>query len=216
MDANTPVTLPLINAQAPEFTAPSTFGEISLSDYKGKWVVLFSHPADFTPVCTTEFIGFSKAAPQLAEMNVQLIGLSIDSVYSHIAWARSIEQNFGVKVSFPIIADLSMDVAKKFGMIHPGVSETAAVRAVFVIDPEQKIRAIIYYPMTAGRLIGEVVRLIQALQLNDATGLATPANWQPGDQCIVGPPKTQADAEARMSSDYQVTDWYFSKTDCPV
>jgi len=213
---DTEVSLPRINEPAPQFTAPTTHGKVSLSDYAGKWVVLFSHPADFTPVCTTEFIGFAKAAPQLAALNTQLIGLSIDSVYSHIAWARSIQQNFGVEVTFPIIADLSMDVATKYGMIHPGASQTAAVRAVFVIDPEQNIRAMIYYPLTTGRVIGEIVRLVQALQLNGAHGLATPEGWQPGDQCIVPPPGTQAAAAARMGEDYEVTDWYFSKTDCPV
>ncbi len=215
MDTTT-ASLPRINEPAPQFTAPTTHGEVSLSDYKGKWVVLFSHPADFTPVCTTEFIGFAKAAEDLAAINTQLIGLSIDSVYSHIAWARSIEQNFGVTVSFPIIADLSMDVAVKYGMIHPGASKTAAVRAVFVIDPDQNIRAMIYYPLTTGRVIAEVVRLVKALQLNAAHGLATPEGWQPGDKCIVPPPATQADAAARMDSGYEVTDWYFSKTECPA
>lgn len=209
------VALPRINEPAPEFTAPSTHGEIRLSDYKGKWIVLFSHPADFTPVCTTEFIAFAKAAPEFEKMSTQLIGLSIDSVYSHIAWERSIEQHFGVKITFPIIADLSMDVATKFGMIHPGADTTAAVRAVFVIDPEQKVRAILYYPMSAGRWVEEIKRLVQALQLNARAGLATPEGWHPGDKCIVPPPGTAKDAEERMKSRYEVTDWYFSKTDCP-
>lgn len=208
--------LPRINEPAPAFTAPSTHGQISLSDYAGKWVVLFSHPADFTPVCTTEFIGFAKLADEFRGMGCELIGLSIDSVYSHIAWIRSIEQNFGVKVTFPVIADLSMDVATKYGMIHPGASATAAVRAVFVIDPQQNIRAMIYYPLTTGRVIEEVKRLVQALQLNSSAGLATPEGWQPGDKCIVPPPLTQAAAEERVKSDYEVTDWYFSKTDCPT
>jgi peroxiredoxin (alkyl hydroperoxide reductase subunit C) len=208
--------MPRINEPAPQFKAPSTHGEISLSDYKGKWVVLFSHPADFTPVCTTEFIGFAKKADAFAKINTQLIGVSIDSVYSHIAWVRSIEQNFDVKVTFPIIADLSMDVAHKFGMVHPGASTTAAVRAVFVIDPHQNVRAMIYYPLTTGRVIGEVYRLVQALQLNTEKGLATPEGWQPGDKCIVPPPLTTMAAEERMKSKYEVTDWYFSKTDCPT
>lgn len=205
-------SLPRLNEPAPGFTAPSTHGEISLSDYKGKWVVLFSHPADFTPVCTTEFIGFAKETDAFAEMNTQLIGLSIDSVYAHIAWMRSIEKHFDVKVKFPVIADLSMDVAGKYGMLHPGASSTATVRTVFVIDPDQNVRAMIYYPLTTGRVIGEVKRLVQALQLNSEKGLATPEGWQPGDACIVPPPGTMDAASERMESDYEVTDWYFSKT----
>ena len=210
-----PVSLPRLNEPAPQFTAPSTVGEIKLSDYEGKWVVLFSHPADFTPVCTTEFVGFARAASDFAALNTQLIGLSIDSVYSHIAWTRSIEQHFDVKVTFPVIADLSMDVAHKYGMIHPGASATAAVRCVFVIDPKQNVRAMMYYPLTTGRVIGEVKRLVQALQLNTEHGLATPEGWLPGDKCIVPPPPTAKAAAERMESSYEVTDWYFSKTDCP-
>jgi peroxiredoxin (alkyl hydroperoxide reductase subunit C) len=210
-----PQVLPRLNEPAPEFTAPTTHGEISLSDYKGKWVVLFSHPADFTPVCTTEFVGFAKEAESFAEMNTQLIGLSIDSIYSHIAWIRSIKEHFDVDVTFPVIADLSMDVSTKYGMIHPGASTTAAVRCVFVIDPEQNIRAMMYYPLTTGRVIGEVKRLVQALQLNTKHGLATPEGWMPGDKCIVPPPVTASGAEERVASSYEVTDWYFSKTECP-
>jgi len=215
MSESLQTTIPRINEPAPQFTAPSTHGEISLSDFKGKWVVLFSHPADFTPVCTTEFVGFAKAAADFARLETQLIGLSIDSVYSHIAWIRAIEQHFGVAVTFPVIADLSMSVASKYGMIHPGASATAAVRAVFVIDPAQNIRAMIYYPLTTGRMISEVVRLVEALQLNAKHSLATPEGWSPGDACIVPPPLTQAAAEQRMQSKYEVTDWWFSKTTCP-
>lgn len=210
------VSIPRLNEAAPQFTAPSTHGEIKLSDYKGKWVVLFSHPADFTPVCTTEFVGFARNAERFKALDTQLIGLSIDSVYAHIAWIRSIEQHFGVKVTFPVIADLSMDVASKYGMVHPGASTTAAVRAVFVIDPKQNLRAMIYYPLTTGRTIDEVVRLVEALQLNEKHGLATPEGWKPGDKCIVPPPTTAADAEKRVKSEYEVTDWYFSKTTCPT
>ncbi|MEZ4454846.1 MAG: peroxiredoxin [Nannocystaceae bacterium] len=208
-------TIPRINEPAPQFTAPSSHGEISLKDYKGKWVVLFSHPADFTPVCTTELVGFARAAEDFAAINTQLLGLSIDSVYSHIAWVRAMEQHFGVRIPFPMIADLSMAVASKYGMIHPGASATATVRAVFVIDPAQNIRAMIYYPLTTGRVVEEILRLVRALQVNTQHGLATPEGWQPGDKCIVPPPATQADAEKRMKSDYEVTDWWFSKTTCP-
>ncbi|MCG3172947.1 MAG: Selenocysteine-containing peroxiredoxin PrxU [Myxococcota bacterium] len=205
-------SLPRLNEPAPQFTAPSTQGEIKLSDYKGKWVVLFSHPADFTPVCTTEFVGFAKLQDDFEKLNVQLIGLSIDSVYAHIAWIRSIEQHFNVKIKFPVIADLSMDVAHKFGMIHPGASATATVRTVFILDPDQKVRAMIYYPMTTGRVVNEIKRVIQALQLNTEKGLATPEGWQPGDLCIVPPPATQKAAEDRVNDkSVQLTDWYFSK-----
>jgi peroxiredoxin (alkyl hydroperoxide reductase subunit C) len=196
------VTLPLINDPAPQFSAPSTHGTTSLADFKGKWVVLFSHPADFTPVCTTEFVGFARETEAFSQMNTQLIGLSIDSV--------------GVKVTFPVIADLSMDVAKKYGMLHPGASSTATVRCVFVIDPDQNLRAMMYYPLTTGRVVGEIKRLVQALQLNTEKGLATPEGWQPGDKCIVPPPTTMWAAKERVESDYEVTDWYFSKTDCPT
>lgn len=210
--SDTHFTLPRLNEAAPDFKAPSTHGELTLSQFKGKWVVLFSHPADFTPVCTTEFVGFAREAASFEAMNVQLIGLSIDSVFAHIAWVRSIEQHFGVHVTFPVIADLSMDVAHKYGMIHPGASQTATVRCVFVIDPDQNVRAMVYYPMTTGRMVAEIKRVIQALQLNKDKGLATPEGWQPGDACIVPPPPTQKAAEERMKSNYQVTDWYFSKT----
>jgi peroxiredoxin 2/4 len=213
------VGLPRINDPAPSFTAPSTHGEISLSAYKGKWVVLFSHPADFTPVCSTEFIGFAKAADDFAQLNTQLIGLSIDSVYSHIAWIRAIEEKFKVKITFPVIADLSTRVAQAYGLIHPNASQTATVRAVFVIDPAQNVRAIIYYPLTTGRSIAEIKRLVQALQANAEKSLATPEGWQPGDAYIVPPPVTQADAEKRVQSSYEVTDWWFSKSkagDAPV
>lgn len=215
MSEQTTFGMPRINETAPDFEAKTTHGVIRLSDYKGKWVVLFSHPADFTPVCTTEFIGFAREYETFQAMNTALIGLSIDSVHSHIAWVRNIKEKFGVDVQFPVIADLKMDVSARYGMIHPGASETAAVRAVFVIDPEQQLRAMIYYPLTTGRVIKEVVRLVQALQLNAETGLATPEGWQPGDDCIVPPPATAEAAEARMSEGYDLTDWYFAKTPAP-
>lgn len=203
--------IPRINDPAPEFEAKSTQGQLKLSDYKGKWVVLFSHPADFTPVCTTEFIEFAKRSDEFKKRSAQLIGLSVDSVTAHIAWIRSIEQHFNVKVDFPVIADLDTKVAQKFGLIHPAASETATVRAVFIIDPTQKVRALIYYPMSCGRNIDEVLRALDALQTADANACATPANWQVGEKVIVPPPQTTEDAEKRMQSDYEVTDWYFSK-----
>jgi peroxiredoxin (alkyl hydroperoxide reductase subunit C) len=204
-------SMPRINDAAPDFEAKSTQGPLKLSDFKGKWVVLFSHPADFTPVCTTEFVEFARHADEFKERNAQLIGLSVDSVPAHIAWIRNIEQNFGVKIDFPVIADLDTKVAQKYGLIHPSASETATVRAVFMIDPNQKVRALIYYPMTCGRNIDEVLRALDAMQTADDNACATPANWRKGDKVVVPPPQTQDDAEKRMQSDYEVTDWYFSK-----
>ena len=204
------ITFPQLNKPAPAFTAKTTHGMKSLSDYQGKWLVLFSHPADFTPVCTTEFIGFANRAADFAELNCELLGLSIDSVHSHIAWARSIEEKFGVNIPFPIIAALSMEVAKSYGMIQPGASDTAAVRATFFIDPTGILRAMVYYPMSNGRSVDEFVRVLKALQTSDTHKVATPENWQPGQDVIVPPPATMADAEARKSQGYNYTEWYFS------
>jgi peroxiredoxin (alkyl hydroperoxide reductase subunit C) len=207
--------IPRINETAPDFTAKSTHGMIKLSDYtsKGKWVLLFSHPADFTPVCTTEFVEFARRYPEFEKRNVQLIGNSIDSVYSHIAWVRNIEENFKVKVPFPVIADLDQKVARAFGMVHEAVSDTAAVRAVFFIDPKNVIRALLYYPLSLGRNVDELVRVFDALQTADANACATPANWQPGEPVIVPAPLTQADAEKRAAGapGLEVTDWYLSR-----
>jgi peroxiredoxin (alkyl hydroperoxide reductase subunit C) len=205
-------SLPRINDPAPDFEAKSTHGMLKLSDFKGKWVVLFSHPADFTPVCTTEFVEFANNSDKFKERNAQLIGLSVDSVPAHIAWVRDIEKHFGVKIDFPVVADLDTKVAQKYGLIHPSASETATVRAVFIIDPQQKVRALIYYPMTCGRNINEVLRALDALQTADENACATPANWQKGEKVVVPPPQTQADAEKRVGmKEYEVTDWYFSK-----
>lgn len=204
-------TLLALNELAPDFKAVTTHGEKSLSDYEGKWVVLFSHPADFTPVCTTEFMAFAQLNDQLQKLNVQLIGLSIDSVHSHIAWVRNIEEKFNVKIPFPVIADLDMNVSKLYGMLHPRASNTSTVRCVFIIDPKRILRAMIYYPLSNGRNMHEVLRLIQALQTTDKFGVATPANWQPGDDVIVHPPKTQEMAEKRINEGYECTDWYFCK-----
>lgn len=206
-----PSQLPRINDAAPPFEAKSTHGVIRLADFSGQWVVLFSHPANFTPVCTTEFVEFANRAEGFKRLGVQLIGLSVDSVPAHIAWVRNIEQNFGVRIEFPVIADLDTKVAQAYGLIHPQASETATVRAVFVIDPKALVRAIIYYPLTTGRNIDELLRLIEALQTTDANQVSTPANWQPGDSVIVPPPQTIADAEKRLQSEYEVTDWYFAK-----
>ena len=202
-----------LNGPAPDFEATSTSGPIKLSAWnQGKWVVLFSHPADFTPVCTTEFMEFAKRNDEFEKKNVALLGNSIDSVYSHIAWMRSIEEKFGVKIPFPVIADLDQKVARLYGMVHKPSADTATVRCVFVIDPRRTIRAMIYYPLNVGRNIDEVMRLVDGLQTADKHGVACPANWQPGQDVIVPPPKTAADAADRVQNkDYQVTDWFFSK-----
>jgi len=209
------MSIPRINERAPAFRANSTHGEIALQDFAGSWVVLFSHPADFTPVCTTEFVGFARIAEELRAINTRLIGLSVDSIYSHIAWMRTIEEQFGVQVTFPVIADTDRQVAELYGMVHPGESSTATVRAVFVIDPEGLVRALIYYPLTTGRVVAEVLRLVKALQLNTEHALATPEGWEPGDACIVPPPTTTAAASERMESEHEVSDWFFAKTPSP-
>jgi peroxiredoxin (alkyl hydroperoxide reductase subunit C) len=206
--------MPRLGEPAPQFEAVTTHGTIRLEDFKGSWLIMFSHPADFTPVCTTEFIGFAQIHEQLREMNCELMGLSIDSVYSHIAWARNIEEKLGQKITFPIIADLNKEVALKYGMLMPGESKTETSRCVFVIDDKQIVRAMIYYPLSTGRNMDEMVRLIQALQANDKYGVATPANWRPGDKAIVPPPNTQEMAEERVKeSGIECKDWYFCKKD---
>lgn len=207
--------MPRINDPAPDFEVWSTHGVIRLSDYtsKGKWVILFSHPADFTPVCTTEFIEFARHSPEFEQRNVQLIGCSVDSVYSHIAWIRNIEQMYKVKITFPLIADLDQKVARLFGMVQEAVSDTATVRALFFIDPKQNIRALLYYPISCGRNIDELLRVVDALQTSDANAVSTPANWRPGEPVILSAPVTQADAEKRASGEegLEVTDWYLAR-----
>jgi peroxiredoxin (alkyl hydroperoxide reductase subunit C) len=209
--ASPALALPRLNEPAPDFEANSTHGPISLSSMRGSWVVLFSHPADFTPVCTTELMAFADKADEFAQLNTRLVGLSIDSIYAHLAWQRNIEEKFGVKIPYPIIADLDMKVASAYGMIHPGASSTATVRCVFVIDDKGVVRAMIYYPMTNGRNVDEVLRIVTALQTSDKHGVATPCGWTPGEKVIVPPPQTAAAAESRMSEGFEVTDWYFSK-----
>lgn len=202
---------PRLGSLAPDFQAETTHGTIRLEDFRGSWLILFSHPADFTPVCTTEFVAFAQIAPELKKRNAELMGLSIDSTYSHIAWVRNIEQNFGVKIPFPVIADLNKEVATLYGMIMPGESKTETSRCVFVIDPNGILRAMIYYPLTTGRNMDEILRLIDALQTTDKHGVATPANWRPGEKVIVPPPKTTEAAEERIKAGYECKDWYFCR-----
>src|SRR5512135_3345844 len=184
------IAMPRLGAQAPAFQAETTHGTIRLEDFRGSWLILFSHPADFTPVCTTEFIAFAEIAPELRKRNVELLGLSIDSTYSHIAWVRNIEQHFGVKIPFPVIADLNKEVASLYGMIMPGESKTETSRCVFIIDPKGILRAMIYYPMALGRNMQEILRVIDGLQTADQHGVAVPANWKKGDKVIVPAPNT--------------------------
>src|SRR5215210_3014154 len=190
--------LPRINEPAPDFEATTTHGPIKLSDLRGKWVVLFSHPADFTPVCSTEFMAFAQNYGEFEKRNATLLGISIDSVYSHIAWMRNIEEKSGLKIPFPVVADLDMKVASAFGMIHPGAAATATVRTVFFIDDKGIVRAMIYYPMSCGRNVDELIRVLDALQTADKNGVATPVNWRPGENVVVPAPATQQGAEERM------------------
>lgn len=209
--------MPLIGDKAPSFKAVTTNGEIDFpKDYKGKWVVLFSHPADFTPVCTTEFMTFAKMADEFKELNTELVGLSVDSLFAHIAWLRKIEElewkdMKNLQVKFPLIEDIKMEVSNKYGMIQPEQSETQAVRAVFIIDPKGIIRTILYYPQSTGRNFDEIKRIILALQKTDKDSCATPADWRPGDDVIVPPAQTVEKAEERVKEgkdgDYCL-DWF--------
>ena len=201
-----------LGGPVPDFEAKTTHGTIKLSEWAGdQWVILFSHPADFTPVCTTEFMAFAGIADELEKRNVKLLGNSVDSIYSHIAWVRNIKQNFDVDINFPIIADLDMKVSKLFGMIHEPSADTEPIRAVFFIDPERKLRTMLLYPLNVGRNFDEILRVVDALQTADKHAVACPADWRPGDKVIVPPPKTTEQAAQRMNEDYDVTDWYCSK-----
>lgn len=205
--------MPRIGDVAPDFEALTTIGKIKLSDYaKGKWVVLFSHPADFTPVCTTEMSGFATRKDEFDALNTELIGLSIDSVHAHLGWVNNVKKNTGVYFDFPIIADLDMKVSRLYGMLQPNESETAAVRAVFFIDPDRKIRLIMYYPLNVGRNMDEILRSLNALQTSDEHKVALPLDWRPGDKVIVPPPKTLAEMEARLADDScEKVDFYLAR-----
>ncbi len=179
---------PKLDEPAPLFTARTTQGLLSLEDLRGQWVILFSHPADFTPVCTSEFIAFQKSLPDFEAMNCALVGLSVDSVYAHIAWLESIETKFDVKVTFPVIEDVSMAVSTAYGMIHESSSSTATVRSVFIIDPDGILKALIHYPLTVGRSVNELLRLLKGLQLSEKENVAIPAEWQPGGEVLYNAP----------------------------
>lgn len=209
--------MPMIGDKAPKFKAITTNGKINFpSDYAGSWVVLFSHPADFTPVCTTEFVAFSRMESELEKHGVKLIGLSIDSLHAHLGWLNNIEKleldGASTRINFPVIADISMNVAKKYGMLQT-VANTQAIRAVFIIDPKGIIRCILYYPMCTGRNIAEILRIIESLQVHDLENVSTPANWQPGDKVIVGSPLTHEEMDKRLAcddTDFEVKEWYLT------
>lgn len=213
MEQEQMIQFPQLNKTAPDFNAKTTHGTKTLADYKGRWLVLFSHPADFTPVCTTEFMAFANNYDKFQALNSDLLGLSIDSNFAHIAWMRAIKEKFNVEIPFPVIEDLSMQVAHSYGMIQPGASDTSAVRAVFVIDPNSVLRAMIYYPLSNGRSVDEILRLLEALQTSDEHGVATPENWKKGEKVIVPPPATSEEAEQRIKEGYECVDWFFCKKD---
>lgn len=210
-------SMPRIGDAAPRFTAVTTQGEINFpGDYKGSWVILFSHPADFTPVCTSEFMTFASMEEKFLRANCKLVGLSIDGLYSHIAWLRTIKEKIefkgmkNIEVNFPLIEDIKMEVAQKYGMIQPNEDSTKAVRAVFFIDPKGIIRTIIYYPLSLGRNFDEIYRVIIALQTADEFGIATPADWNPGDDVIIGPAGSCGTAKDRMEDhNLDCKDWFF-------
>ena len=207
------VGIPRIGDMAPDFKAVTTHGEIEFSKWQEEsWVILFSHPADFTPVCSTELTEFAKRFDEFKSRNTKLIGISVDSIHSHLAWRENLKQILDVELPYPLIADVDTKVSQLFGMIHPGESATATVRAVFFIDPKRTIRALVYYPLNVGRSIDEVVRVLDGLQTTDKHSVAVPVNWKPGDKVIVPPPKTEADvAERNSHSEYERLDFYLNK-----
>lgn len=202
--------IPRIGDQAPDFTANTTQGELNFGAWAaGKWVILFSHPADFTPVCSTELTEFARRSAEFAALDTQLIGLSIDSIHSHMAWRENLKGLFNVSIDYPMIADIDMRVSKLYGMLHENTSATATVRAVFVIDPKRVVRALVYYPMNVGRSIDEIKRLLQGLQCADKHAVACPVNWKPGDDVIVPPPKNEKElAERDSHAEYKKRDFY--------
>lgn len=224
---NVNLTLPLIGDKAPNFIANTTNGEVNFpSDYIGKWVILFSHPADFTPVCTTEFMTFQSMLQDFQNLNTEIIGLSIGTLTGHLAWIDSIKnieyKNWkNMNITFPIIDDMKMEIAKKYGMLHHNASDGKTVRAVFIIDPQSIIRTILYYPLTTGRNFDEIKRILIALQTTDKFHVATPADWQPGDDIVMPAPSTTMDMNNRINNKdkkLNVKAWYLafkelSKTD---
>jgi len=209
-----PMRLPRIGEPAVPFRVRTTQGERALETYRGRWLLLFSHPSDFTPVCTSEFIAFAKFYPTFQAMGCDLLGLSVDSVFSHLAWLQSIREVFGVEIPFPIAEDLSMAMAAAYGMIHPGDTNTSTVRATFLIDPAGIVRLVSYYPMANGRSVEEMVRTLAALQETDASGLSTPAGWNPGDDGVMPPPTTVQEVASRQKAGAPT--WYYTPSRAPA
>ena len=197
-----------IDSLAPDFEARTTKGQINLSDFRGRWLLFFSHPADFTPVCTSEFIAFQKAMDQFETLNCELLGLSIDSLYAHIAWVKDIEAEFGITIDFPIVEDVSMSISRAYGMIHDSSTSTATVRSVFFIDPEGYVRATLHYPMNVGRSVNEIIRVLSALQVSDEQNVATPEGWTPGAPTMLPPPLDQSEANQRPKE--KGSTWYYT------
>lgn len=210
----TPRSMPLLGDLAPDFKAKTTEGWLTLSEYgKDSWVILFSHPADFTPVCTTEMSGFAKRKTEFDALNAKLLGLSIDSIFAHLAWVRNVEERTGVRFNFPIIADIKMEVANLYGMVQPGVASTVAVRAVYFIDPKRVIRLILYYPLNVGRNMDEILRALKALQLTDRAPVATPLDWQPSDEVLEHAPETMEGVDRKLAEKKPgLVDFYMVKT----
>ncbi|PTX59767.1 1-Cys peroxiredoxin [Kordia periserrulae] len=200
---------------APDFEAITTKGTLKMSEFaKDKWIVMFSHPADFTPVCTTEMSGFATRKAEFDALNAELLGLSIDSIHAHLGWVQNVRETTGVYFDFPIIADIDMKVSKLYGMLQPNESETAAVRAVFFIDPAKKVRLIMYYPLNVGRNMNEILRVLEALQVSDKHSVAMPLDWEPGDKAICPPPKSLDALNERLADDsVEKITWYLAKKD---
>lgn len=214
------ISLPKIGDTAPDFKAVTTqSGDMVFSDWQGKeWVVLFSHPADFTPVCSTELMDFARRSDDFKKVSTKLIGISVDSIHSHLAWLQNLKEKMGIEIPYPLIADIDTRVSQAYGMIHPGASATATVRAVFIIDPKRTIRALVYYPMNVGRNVEEILRLVTALQIADKFTVATPVNWIPGDKVVVPPPRKVDEVrerETHKGKDYLYQDFYLCLKDLP-
>lgn len=200
-----------LNEPAPNFEAQTTQGVLRLSDYKDSWLIFFSHPADFTPVCTTELLAFTEIYPELEKRGVEVLALSVESIYAHIAWVRSIEEKMGIKIPFPLIADLDKNIATQYGMIMPGENKSETARCVFIIDPQGILRLTMYYPKSIGRNINEIIRILDALQTSDKFQVATPANWVAGEKVIIPPATTLEAAEMHLSEGHECVDWYLCK-----
>ena len=200
-----------IDELAPDFEARTTHGLVRLCDFRGRWLVFFSHPADFTPVCTSEFIAFQDSKSRFDDLNCDLLGLSVDSLYAHLGWVKDIEASFGLQISFPIVEDISMSISRAYGMIHDGSSSTATVRSLFIIDPQGYVRTLIHYPMNVGRSVDEILRVVAALQEAEAREVATPEGWTPGDATVLPPPLDQAEANSRSNGASGA--WYYTQSE---